>query len=213
DSVDIVHLHNRLTPETRERDLAVDEVLKVGGALDGLERLREAGLTSYIGITALGDTACIKQVVETDRVQSAQVYYNMINPSAARGPGHGFPGQDFAGLLAACRAHGVGTMGIRVFAAGVLATNVRHGREVVVTDDTDVSLEEQRARDAFTKLGVDADGLTPYGTRAQAALRYNLAEPMLDCTIVGLATLDHLRQVLDAAEAGPLPADAVAKLG
>jgi len=213
DSVDVLHLHNRLTRRTQDRDMAMEHVLKPGGALDALEAMQAKGLTRYIGITALGDAACCQQIVETGRVQSAQVYYNMINPSAACGPGHDFPGQDFSGLLAACQKHGVGTMGIRVFAAGILATDVRHGREVIITDETDVASEEQRAREAFAKLGIDEDGNTPYGTRAQTALRYNLAEPTLDCTVVGLAQLSHLEEVLGAAEAGPLPADAIARLG
>jgi len=212
-SVDVVHLHNRLTSVTRDRDLAVEHVLKPGGVLDALENLQEQGLTRYIGITALGETECCKRVVETGRIQSAQIYYNMLNPSAAQGPGHGIPGQDFSGLLAACQTHGVGTMGIRVFAAGILATDVRHGRESIITADTDVAREEQRARDAFAKLNIDDQGQTPHGSRAQTALRYVLTEPQIDCAVVGLAELDHLQQVLDAAEQGALPADAVAALG
>lgn len=35
-------------------------------------------------------------------------------------------------------------MAIRVFAAGVLATDLRHGREVVITQAADVSSEERR---------------------------------------------------------------------
>ena len=213
DAVDVVHLHNCITPTTGGRNLEVERVIGPGGALEALEAMRDQGLTRYTGITARGDTACCTEVVNTGRVQSAQVYYNMINPSAARGSGHGFPGQSFAGLLEACRAHGVGTMGIRVFAAGILATDVRHGREIIITDDTDVSSEEARTRTAFSKLGMEAKGDTLYGTRAETALRYVLAEPMIDCAIVGLAELDHLRQVLNAAAAGPLPSTAVAVLG
>ena len=133
----------------------------------------------------------------------------MINPSAALEDDHGLSGQSFAGLLEACKAHGVGTMGIRVFAAGILATDVRHGREIIITDDTDVLSEEARARKAFAKLGMSGTADTPYGTRAETALRYVLGEPMIDCAIVGLAELDHLRQVLKAAAAGPLPQDAM----
>ena len=211
--VDIVHLHNCISPATKGRNLEVERVIGTGGALEALEAMRDQGLTRYIGITALGDTACCTEVVNTGRVHSAQVYYNMINPSAARGPGHGFPGQNFAGLLKACKAHGVGTMGIRVFAAGILATDARHGREIIITDDTDVSSEEVRTRTAFSKLGMEGKDHTVYGTRAETALRYVLSEPMIDCAIVGLAELDHLRQALNAAAAGPLPSGAAAVLG
>ena len=100
-----------------------------------------------------------------------------------------------------------------MFAAGILATDVRHGREIIITDDTDIPSEEARAQDALRKLGLDIDDNTPHGTRAETALRYVLSEPMLDCAIVGLAELDHLSQVLRAANAGPLPLDALAALG
>ena len=213
DSVDIVHLHNCITSTTAGRNLGVEQVLKSKGALDALESIRDQGLTRYIGITALGNTSCCLEVIKTGRVQSAQVYYNMINPSAARGAGHTFPGQSFAGLLEACERHGVGTMGIRVFAAGILATDVRHGREIIITDDTDVKREENRALAAFSKLGMDKNGNTEFGTRAETALRYVLAEPMIDCAVVGLAGLGHLRQILNAASAGPLPLDATLALG
>ena len=212
-SVDVVHLHNRITPTTQDRDMTVERVIGPGGALEALEEMQRQGLTRYIGITALGDTACCTEVVNTGRVQSAQVYFNMINPSAGRTSRHDFPGQDFSGLLQACSDQGVGTMGVRVFAAGILATDVRHGREIIITEDTDVSSEEVRAQDALQKLGMDSDGNTPHGTRAETALRYVLSEPLVDCAIVGLAELGHLRQILRAAEAGPLPAEVLAKLG
>ena len=136
----------------------------------------------------------------------------MINPSAAHGPDHNFPGQDFSGLLEACQVNGVGTMGIRVFAAGILATDIRHGREMIITDNTDISSETKYDLDAFAKLGIDDEGNTPYGTRAQTALRNVLAEPWIDNAIVGLAELSHLKQVLEASQLGPLPKKAVAKI-
>ena len=209
DAVDVVHLHNCIASITEGRNLSVKHVLGSGGALDALEAMREQGLTRYIGITALGDNACCTEVIKTGRIHSAQVYYNMINPSAACGKDHEFPGQSFAGLLEACKTYGVGTMGIRVFAAGILATDVRHGREIIITENTDVLSEETRARNALAKLGISGATDTPYGTRAETSLRYVLGEPMINCAIVGLAELDHLRQVLIAAAAGPLPKDAM----
>ena len=90
-------------------------------------------------------------------------------------------------------------MAIRVFAAGVLATDVRHGREVIVTGATDVPTEERRARAVFAALG-DA-----YGTRAQTAVRFVLADPDVSCAIIGLAEPAHLEEALAGAALGPLP--------
>jgi hypothetical protein len=63
----------------------------------------------------------------------------MLNPSAARTMPHGWTGQDFSGVVAACREQDVGIMNIRVLAAGVLATDQRHGREVVITRDAEAA--------------------------------------------------------------------------
>jgi aryl-alcohol dehydrogenase-like predicted oxidoreductase len=112
-------------------------------------------------------------------------------------------GQDFSGLIAACKAQGTAVMAIRVFAAGVLATDVRHGREVIVTRATDVPTEERRARAVFAALGGE------HGTRAQTALRFVLADPDVSCAIIGLAEPAHLEEALAGEARGPLPRQAL----
>lgn len=210
--VDLLFLHNPIGPARTDEAVAVEDVLRPGGIADALDAMRRSGRTGFIGLTAAGDNGSIQAAVGSGRFDVAQVYFNMINPSAGRASAVGVPGQDFSGLLDACKAQDMGTMGIRVFASGVLATDLRHGREWPMTTDATVLDEEVRARAALGLIGLDAGGLTPFGTRAQAALRYVLAEDRIDAAVVGLAELDHLEQVLAAAEAGPLPADTVARL-
>ena len=60
--------------------------------------------------------------------------------------------------------------------------------------------------------GVRACSTTRYGTRAQTALRFALANPDVSGVMVGLAELSHLDEGLEAAEMGPLPAAALAEL-
>jgi aryl-alcohol dehydrogenase-like predicted oxidoreductase len=118
----------------------------------------------------------------------------------------GYSGHDFSGVIAACRAVGAAVMNIRVLAAGVLATDVRHGREVVITRGSEIPLEEKRARAVFARLG------DKYGTRAQTAIRFGLANPDVSCVVFGLAELSHLEEALGAAELGPLPQEALDEL-
>ena len=212
DSVALLQLHNPIGSETRNGTIGLEDLLRRDGAAEGLERLRERGLTRFIGLTALGEGDACRQAVESGRFDTAQVYYNLLNPSAGRALPAAWRGQDFSGLMDACRSHDVGVMAIRVLAAGVLASDRRHGREVVVTDDSDLELEERRAAAAFGALGLDADGNCEHGTRAQTALRFVLANPDLSCAVVGLAELGHLEEALAAAEMGPLPDRALAKL-
>lgn len=203
-SVDVLLLHNPIEPAASDGAVAVDQVLGANGAGDALERMREQGLTRYIGFTALGDAASCRRVVASGRFDAAQVYYNVLNPSAARAAmPAGWTGQDFGGLIAACKAQGTAVMAIRVFAAGVLATDARHGREVVIARASDVPTEERRARAVFAALG------DRYGTRAQAALRFVLADPDIACAVIGLAEPGHLEEALAGASLGALPRPAL----
>jgi D-threo-aldose 1-dehydrogenase len=203
DSVDLLLLHNPIEPNAAPGTVALEHVLRKNGAADALERIREKGLTRYIGFTALGSAASCRQVVDSRRFDAAQVYYNLLNPSAARSMPKGWTGQDFAGLIGACKAQGLAVMAIRVFAAGVLATDVRHGREVAITQGTEIAAEERRARAVFAALG-DANG-----TRAQTALRFVLTNPDVSSAIIGLAEPAHLEEALAGAEAGALPRQAL----
>src|SRR5262245_45675751 len=199
-SVDVLLLHNAIEPAVSGDAVTVEHVLGVDGAADALDRMRSQGLARHIGFTALGDAASCRRIVDSGRFDAAQVYYNLLNPSAARAsmPAR-WNGQDFGGLIAACKAQGTAVMAIRVFAAGVLATDARHGREVIITRATDVPTEERRARAAFAALG------DRYGSRAQTAVRFVLADPDVSCAVIGLAEPAHLEEALAGAEHGPLP--------
>jgi aryl-alcohol dehydrogenase-like predicted oxidoreductase len=145
-------------------------------------------------------------VIDSGRFDTAQVYYNLLNPSAGRALPEAWTGHDFTGVIAAARGQDMGLLAIRILASGVLATDLRHGRESVVTEASDLPTEERRAAAVFASLGAD------HGTRAQTAIRFVLANPDLSGAIVGLAELAHLEEALGAAEAGPLPQEALDKL-
>lgn len=200
DSVDLLQLHNAIDRAGAEH------LLKKGGAADGLERMREQGLTRYVGLTALGEAPAIVRALDSGRFDSAQVYYNLLNPSAARAMPEGWSGHDFSGVCAACKRHDVAMMNIRVFASGVLATDERHGREIALTENSALEVETQRAHAALAALGPGR------GTRAQTALRFSLANPDLACIVIGLAEPSHLEEAIAAEAMGPLPAAAIAKL-
>jgi D-threo-aldose 1-dehydrogenase len=205
-SVDLIQLHNHITPKGGDGAVGIDHVLGARGAAEALEVMRKEGITRFIGITALGDNSMLQKVVASGLFDSAQVYYNMLNPSAGRpSMPQRFAGGDFSGLIATCKQHDVAVMNIRVLAAGVLATEERHGREVMITD-TSVADDDARARRAFVELG------DSYGTRAQTAIRFSLAHPDISCVLVGIARLAHLEEALAAAEMGPLPPEALERL-
>ena len=207
ESVDLFQLHNRIGSKVDGRLLTVEHVLGKGGVAEGMKRMQEQGLTKFTGITALGETPCVRKVIESGTFDSAQVYCNMLNPSAGLQMPPAWSGQDFDNLIGVCTKNNVAVIVIRSFAAGVLATDQRHGRESMITANTDLDTELQKAQAVFEVLGDE------HGTRAQTAVRFALSNPDIACIDVGVADSDQLDQALGAVEKGPLPISALEQLG
>ena len=119
DRVDIFHLHNAITETGGEMALSVRQVLD--DVVPAFERLRQQGKTRFLGITAVGDTAALHQVIDARAFDSAQVVYSMLNPSAAEELPTNYPAQDYGRLFDHTKAAGVGVVGIRVLAGGALS--------------------------------------------------------------------------------------------
>src|ERR1700760_917871 len=119
DRVDIFHLHNPITEKEGGSALSVSQVL--GDVVPAFERLRQQGKVHFLGITAVGDTAALHQVIDARAFDSAQVVYNMLNPSAAEALPQNYPAQDYGRLFEHTQAAGVGVAGIRVLAGGALS--------------------------------------------------------------------------------------------
>src|SRR5262249_49734270 len=83
DHVDIFHLHNAITTAGGGEALSARQVLDE--VVPAFARLVAQGKTRFLGITAVGDTAALHQVVDARLFHSAQVVYNMLNPSAGSG--------------------------------------------------------------------------------------------------------------------------------
>jgi L-galactose dehydrogenase/L-glyceraldehyde 3-phosphate reductase len=205
-SVDLLQVHNRVGSKPGGRVMTVEQVLGKNGVAEGLERLREKGLIRYMGITAIGEAPCVIEVIESRRFDSAQVYYNLLNPSAGRAMPGAWTGQNMGGIIDACRANGVAVMAIRIFAAGVIASDERTGRESVLIADTSVAEDERKAKAVFDAIGSE------HGTRGQLALRFVLSNPDVSCAILGSAELHHIDEALRAAAMGPLPSNVLARL-
>lgn len=205
-SVDLLQLHNRIGSRPGGRVMTVEQVLGKDGVADGLERLREKGLIRYMGLTALGEAPSVCEVIRSGRFDSAQVYYNLLNPSAARSMPSAWTGQNLAGIIEACRAHDVAVMAIRIFGAGVIATDERTGRESILTTDTSLAEEERKAKAVFEAIGRSE------GSRGQVALRFVLSNPAVSCAIIGISELHHIDEALQAAAMGPLPAPVLSQL-
>ena len=206
DKLDLYQLHNKITFEEGVETLTSAQILEKNGVCDIMEKIKEDSRVDHIGLTALGDTKPIRDVVNTGCFDTAQIYYNLLNPTATFKEKGIWNDQDFSNLVSDCQTQNMGILGIRVFAAGLLATDIRHGREIPVTHMIDIKEEERRVQRIYKVVG------QTYGNRAQLAVRYGLSAESLHCTVLGLATLEHLQNAIQAVEMGPLPEDILEKI-
>src|SRR5713101_6028529 len=91
DRVDIFHLHNPITATGGGTALSVRQVL--GEVVPAFQRLRAEGKIRFLGMTAVGDTAALNQVIDAGAFDSAQIVYNMLNPSASGPLPQNYPAQ------------------------------------------------------------------------------------------------------------------------
>ena len=205
-SVDLLQLHNPVGADGGARQIAVERVLAPGGVADALDDLRRRGVTRHVGFTANGDAASLARMVASGRFDTAQVYYNLLNPSAGRAVPAGWSAVDFGEVLARCAAHDVGVFVIRAMAAGVLATATRTGREIPMYAGADMASEETRARAVWAAIEGEP------GSRAQAAVRFALGDRRVGGVLVGPNLPEHVSEAAAAADMGPFAPAAEAAL-
>jgi L-galactose dehydrogenase/L-glyceraldehyde 3-phosphate reductase len=208
DRVALVQLHNQLGAAAGGRPtLSAAQVLGRDGVADTFDRLKDQGMFQASGITAVGDPKVCLDVIDSGRFDTAQVYYNAINPSAGWWRAHGtWEAQNFAGIIAKCWRQNMGILNIRVWAGGPLATAKLPKRLAVLTSGTDLDNEVRCAAAVRAALG-DA-----YGTPAQTALRFVLGNRDISSRVIGISELSFLDEAVAAVPMGPLPQAAILKL-
>src|SRR5712671_6069399 len=202
DGVDLFQLHNHITAEGRDSDLTPGIVL--GEVVPALERLRKQGKTRFFGITAVGDTPALHQVGDACVFDTAQVSYNLLNPSAGTKIAPGYPAHDFGNLLAHTKAADMGVIAIRVLAAGALSgTEDRHplGSPSVepIGSGGSYRADAQRARrlEPLVREG-HAESLI------EAALRFAIANDAVSTVLVGYSTMEQLEDAARSINKGRL---------
>ncbi len=208
--VDLLQLHNRIEATSGERAVGVGTVLD--DVVAALQRLREQGKIRFFGITALGEAGALHRALSADALDTAQVCYNLLNPSAGHDVPPGFPAQDFGGLLGPAHAHGVGVIIIRVLAGGALSGQLaRHPVAMAsvepIASGPDYASDVARARQLeWIVLDGHARSLV------EAALRFPLGSEAVSTVLLGYSTLEHLEYAASAIARGPLPAAALDRL-
>jgi len=210
DRVDIFHLHNPITETGGGPALSVRQVLD--DVVPAFQRLRQQGKIRFLGMTAVGDTAALRQVIDARVFDSAQVVYNMLNPSAGEQLPKDYPAQDYGRLFDSTKAAGVGVVGIRVLAGGALSGSAeRHPiagpapEPIGSAISYDSDLDRARRLSPLVEEGFAA-------SLAEAATRFALSHPAMGTILVGMATPQQFEDALAAVQKGPLPQAALDRL-
>ena len=208
--VDIFHLHNAITESGGGEALSVRQVL--GEVAPAFERLRQQGKARFLGLTAVGETAALHQVIDARVFDSAQVVYNMLNPSAAAAVPANYPAQDYGRLFDRIKAAGVGVVGIRVLAGGALSGSPE--RHPIASPPPEpigsaMSYDADVAR-ARRLMPLVAEGFA--ASLTEAAARFALSHPAMGTILVGMATPRQFEDALAAVRKGPLPGAALERL-
>jgi aryl-alcohol dehydrogenase-like predicted oxidoreductase len=156
-------------------------------------------------MTAIGDTPAVHQVIDSGLIDTAQVCYNLLNPSAGMPVPPRFPAQDFDRLLTHTRAQRMGVIVIRVLAAGALS-GVADRHPIAVPKVAPIATGPDYAADVARaqRLGelVKAGHAT---SLVEASLRFAVGHSAVSTVLLGYSSLEHLELAASAMAKGPLP--------
>ncbi|ODV41235.1 hypothetical protein AWV79_26765 [Cupriavidus sp. UYMMa02A] len=202
DRLDILYLHSRVG---RQRDLpgrvlSVDDVIGHGGVADVMKELQRKGVVGAIGFTGLGHTESVIEVLESDRFDLFQMYYNLLNPSAVEPTVAAWRAQDYGGMA---RWPPKGTSALSVFGPWLRALSA-------MTEDFTASRKRiprwraRRGRCRSSEGAVFRQYAQQGESMAAFALRFALSAQSIDTVLVGISERSHLDEAIAAAKAGPL---------
>jgi aryl-alcohol dehydrogenase-like predicted oxidoreductase len=205
--LDLFFLHSNVVPDAthpaRRPDVAGRMTLYetfVANVRPAFEKLVGEGLIGAWGLTGIGHPDMIIRLLgERPAPAAVQCIANLLDsPGALKffdGPAK--PRE----VMAAARASGVGVMGIRAVQAGALTSSF--DRQL---PEDHLEMRDYARAAGFRRLAAEL-GVTP----ALLAHRYALSLPV-DTVVLGVKSRAELTECVAAAEAGPLPADLMARI-
>lgn len=208
-SCELLYLHNAITKETGDEQASIAEkvVLQPDGVLDAMERLKAEGLVRNLGLTATGDPECNLRVLATGRIDAIQIPFHLLNPSAGMAVPVQAVEKDYKQQIPRAKALGVRVFAIRVLAGGALALR-QPSAHTLTTPYFPLALFQNDSARARKLLSFLPSGITIQ----EAAIRFVLGHPDVDCLLMGLATVQEAGELFRIARLGPLNASLEDKL-
>lgn len=204
ETVDLIQFHNSLGAQ---RNLSRGQVTAadLDRVITAFQTLQQQGKIRHWGITGLGETTTLQQVIGAGNSQSVQCCYNLLNPSAGAPVAADFPFQDYGQILDTAAAKQMGVIAIRVLAGGALSGVLeRHpvaAREVnPIASSADYA--EDVARAQHLSWLIDEGQVQ---NLVEAAIRFVISNPGVSTALVGISTLEQVEQAVAYVQRGALP--------
>lgn len=205
DSVDIFQLHNPITFAGTDPAFTPEQILNE--AVPALERARDAGKFRFFGITGLGDAAALKHVLDVGGFATAQMPYNLLNPSGIASARPGMP--DLGGVIRHAASVDVGVMAIRILAGGALSGS--EARSPLGAQKVEpIASGESYASDVMAaRRFLPAVAAGHAGDLVELALRFVIGATEIATAIVGTSSLAELDHAVAAVAKGRLAEGAI----
>ncbi len=196
--VTLLQLHNSITTQRGDEPTSITtaDVLNSGGVADAFDEVRREGLALHLGLTGIGQPAAMAEVVRSERFDTIQTPYHLLNPSAGQVMEEDFADTNYGNIIGKCAAAEMGVFAIRVLAGGALAGNPP-SPHTLNTPFFPLPLYE-RDRERAARL---RSVLGPGQSLPREAVRFALAHPHIHSAIVGFASADQIDEAIAALDA------------
>jgi L-glyceraldehyde 3-phosphate reductase len=194
--------------------LWIEDYLRPGGALEGLQQVRRDGKARYLGFICRGnDGYQVRQLIDMSLFHMINVPYTLLNPTAGMARPRGLEvDRDFGEVITYAYTHGVGAA-IYSPLAGRFLTNhiVAGGASHPLAGTRDTASEAYRR---YLEMARALRFLICEGqqTLAQAAIRFILMHTGVTAVLGGFSALEHLEEMVAVSGASPLAPEAMARV-
>jgi len=204
--VDVFQLHNQveLDEPASPRRLTLREVAGPSGVLETMQKLKEEGLVRAIGFTGIARHDAIRELFNDNRLATVQLVANILGSEGEMGALGDARSRNHLEMVHQADAAGLGVFGIRPFAAGALTAGIDRSLPTGHPVATDFALAQRELGFLTAATG---------GSMASAAMRYALTLQGVSTIVTGAKNRDELAEAVAAADAGPLSAATMERIG